>query len=343
MSEIDIRVEGFAGRITLNRPQVLNALSYTQIQKMIPALRAWATDPAVKLVVIDAVGGKSFCSGGDIQAIYRDGKTRPQDGRTFWREEYAMNAFIRHYPKPYVALMDGFVIGGGIGISALGSHRIVTEKSMVLMPETSIGFMPDVGGTRILADAPGYTGFYLGITSMRMNAADAIYAGFADSFVPLAALPELSAALNDGDVKVIAQFAQSPHHSKLAEHRTLIDQHFSKASLLEILASLEAGSSDWEMETLAALRRVSPFAACATFAALTQLRKTRDIESALTLEFRYAYRSLEGTDFYEGIRAAVIDKDKSPKWNPARIEDVDPASVAAVLSTLGEQEWRNIL
>lgn len=343
MSDTLIRKEGRAGRITLNRPQVLNALSHGQVKQIIPALQAWATDDEVKLVVIDAVGGKSFCSGGDIQALYKTGREQPEGGRDFWREEYSLNALVYHYPKPYVALMDGYDIGGGIGISALGSHRIVTEKSMVLMPETSIGFIPDVGGSRILTDAPGYVGFYLGLCAQRMTAADAIYVGFADTYVPTADLPKLSAALNTGDVSVIEHFAQTPAPSRLIELREVIDKHFSQPSFLAIAQSLEAAEGAWEKEAAATLRRMSPFAAACCLEAFTRLRQTDTIEAALAMEYRYAHRAVLGGDFYEGIRAAVIDKDKNPKWNPARIEDVTAASVAAMLAPLGENEWRSIL
>jgi enoyl-CoA hydratase/carnithine racemase len=338
--EAYIRVEGCAGRITLNRPEVLNALTHDMITAITHALSAWMQDPAVKLAVIDANGGRAFCAGGDIQSLYREGRSHPEKGRAFWRDEYRLNAMIRRYPKPYVALMDGIVMGGGVGISAHGSHRIVTERSSVTMPETSIGFIPDVGGTRLLADAPGQTGFYLGLTATRMSPGDAIYAGFADTYMPSDKLPDLSEALNEEGIRAISEFSLAPPASKLKELRPMIDLHFEKSSVQEIVASFASPKSDWEYATLAALRRVSPFAAAAAFEALRRARQTRDLEPCLATEYRFAYRSLEGHDFFEGIRAAVIDKDRMPKWQPPRIEDVTPESVAAALAPLNGEEWR---
>jgi enoyl-CoA hydratase/carnithine racemase len=338
--EIDIRVEGQAGRITLNRPEVLNALTHDMVKEMTLALSAWSNNDAVEIVVIDAIGGRAFCAGGDIQTLYHEGRSQPEKGRAFWRDEYSLNAMIHHYPKPYVALMDGIVMGGGVGISAHGSHRIVTERSWVTMPETSIGFMPDVGGTRLLADAPGQTGIYLGLTATRMSPGDAIYAGFADSYVPSEKLLGLAEALRKDDIEIIPNFAGKPPPSKLEELRPMIDLHFGKSSLGEIVASLESAGGSWEHSTLAALRRVSPFSAAAAFEALRRARQTHDIESCLATEYRFAWRSLEGHDFFEGIRAAVIDKDRKPEWRPPRIEEVTPESVAAALAPLDGDEWR---
>ncbi|MFN0193616.1 MAG: enoyl-CoA hydratase/isomerase family protein [Aestuariivirga sp.] len=338
--DIHIRIEGRAGRITLNRPEVLNALTHDMVKAMTRALTAWAGDAAVELVVVDAIGGRAFCAGGDIQTLYHEGRSHPESGRGFWRDEYSLNALIHHYPKPYVALMDGIVMGGGVGISAHGSHRIVTERSTVTMPETSIGFMPDVGGTRLLADAPGQTGFYLGLTATRMAPGDAIHAGFADTYVPSEKLPGLTEALKQDGIGVIPDFVAPLPSSKLAGLRPTIDLHFGESSVSAIAASLEAADGAWERETLEALRRVSPFSAAAAFEALRRARQTQDIESCLITEYRFAWRSLDGHDFFEGIRAAVIDKDRKPKWQPARIEDVTQESVAAVLAPLDGSEWR---
>lgn len=340
MSDIVIRVEGKAGRITLNRPQVLNALTYDMVRMIAQALDSWERNDAARMVMIEGAGERAFCAGGDIQSLYRTGRSNPEIGRRFWFDEYRLNARIHHYPKPYVAIMDGITMGGGAGISIHGSHRIVTERSTIAMPEASIGFMPDVGSTRFLADAPGETGLYLGLTAVRMSAADAIYAGFADTYVPSQRLIELEGTLVEtGDVSVINRFAETPPVSELEQGRERIDHFFGRKTLAAIVQALEGAKGKWEVETLNALRRVSPFSAAATFEAIHRARKTRGIEACLAAEYRFSWRSLEGEDFFEGIRAAVIDKDRKPKWQIARIEDVPPDEVKLVFAPLGEYEW----
>jgi enoyl-CoA hydratase len=342
-TEILIRVEGHAGRITLNRPEVLNALSHDMVRAIARALDEWEKDAAVRLVMIEGAGDRAFCAGGDIQLIYHEGRTNPEMGRRFWFDEYRLNARIHHYPKPYVALIDGIVMGGGAGVSIHGSHRIVTERAVAAMPEAGIGFMPDVGSTRLLADAPGLTGLHLGLTAHRMRAGDAIYAGFADYFVPSAKLDALAKALAEsGDTSAIAQFSVEAPESDLAKHRDLIDRIYGRDSLIGIVKALEAGTSEWERETLAALRRVSPLSAAATFEAVRRAKQLKGLEASLVNEYRFAYRSLAGDEFFEGIRAAVIDKDRKPRWNPARIEDVKAESVAAVFAPLGDRDWRPV-
>lgn len=338
--QVHIRVEGQAGRITLTRPAVLNALNHSMVLAISAALEDWDKTPLVKLIIIDGAGDRAFCAGGDIQAIYKTGRVHPDIGRRFWRDEYRLNARIRHYAKPFVAVMDRLVMGGGIGISAHGSHRIVTERSSVSMPETGIGFVPDVGCTRLLADAPGECGLHLGLTTARMDAADAIYAGFADVLVPSAKLANLVTALaQTGDTDAIAEFATHAPASKLASRQSLIDAVYGRDSIQDVVAALEGQCGTWPQETLAALRRVSPFAAAATFSAVRQAKDDSTLEGCLAREYRFAHRSLEGHDLYEGIRAAVIDKDRAPRWVPARIEDVSPESVNAAFAPLGEQEW----
>jgi enoyl-CoA hydratase/carnithine racemase len=342
-AEILIRVEGKAGRITLNRPEVLNALSHGMVRAIARALDDWEKDDAVRLVMIEGAGKRAFSAGGDIQLLYHEGRTDPERGRRFWFDEYRLNARIHHYPKPYVALIDGIVMGGGAGVSIHGSHRVVTERAIAAMPEAGIGFMPDVGSTRLLADAPGWTGHHLGLTAYRMKAGDAIHAGFADSFVPSETLSDLSKALaTSGEASVIDRFRSPAPASDLAAHQKDIDRIYGRDNLLHVVKALEAGTTEWERETLKALRRVSPFSAAATFEAVRRARQAKDLESCLVNEYRFAYRSLDGSEFFEGIRAAVIDKDRKPKWNPARIEDVDAASVAAVFAPLGDRDWRPV-
>ena len=241
MADVDLRVEGRAGRITLARPAALNALNRPMMEMIDAALLRWADDPAVSMVVIDAEGDRAFCAGGDIAELYR--RTKEGDlafSRDFWRDEYRMNARIAGYPKPYIALMDGITMGGGVGLSAHGSHRIVTERSMVAMPECAIGLIPDVGGTFLLGRAPGRIGEYLGLTGARMKAADAILAGFADGFVPSAAIPDLIAALaEEGDPAAIDPFTQDPPEGDLADHRDAIDAVFAEKSVPAIATAVE--------------------------------------------------------------------------------------------------------
>lgn len=343
-AELLTRVEGHAGRITLNRPQVLNALNQDMVTGMASALHAWTDDPQVDLVIVDAVGDRAFCAGGDIQLIYHSGRSKPENARRFWYDEYRLNTLIHHYPKPYVAIMNGIVMGGGVGISAHGSHRIVSERSSVTMPETGIGFLTDVGGTRLLADAPGETGMHLGLTATRMNAGDAIYAGFADSYVPEERLADLIQALSDkGDTAAIAQFTEAAPASPLAQQRALIDFYYGRENIQQIVDALEQSTGDWEGETLKALRRVSPFSAVANFEAIRRARDVCGLEPCLVNEYRFAFRCLTSGDFYEGIRAAVIDKDRRPNWSPSRIEDVSQANVTAIFDPLAEEdEWRPV-
>jgi enoyl-CoA hydratase len=340
MSDIVIRIEGKAGRITLNRPQVLNAVTYDMVRAIAQALDDWVHNDAVRLVMIEGAGERAFCAGGDIQSLYQTGRNHPEIGRRFWFDEYRLNARIHHYPKPYVAIMDGITMGGGAGISIHGSHRIVTERSTVAMPEASIGFMPDVGSTRVLADAPGEIGLYLGLTAARMSAADAIYAGFADMHLPSQRLAELKGMLVEtGDISMINHFAETPPISALEQSRGRIDHIFGRETLKEIVEALEGANGKWEAETLNALRRVSPFSAAATFEAIHRARQSHELEACLATEYRFAWRSLESEDFFEGIRAAVIDKDRKPKWQIARIEDVPPEAVKQIFAPLGEHEW----
>lgn len=335
MADVSIRVEGRAGRITLTRPQALNALSHAMAQAIDAALAGWADDPAVDLVLIDGAGDRAFCAGGDIVETWRAGKAGDFDnGRRFWADEYRMNARIATYPKPYVALMHGFTMGGGVGVSGHGSHRIVGETTQVAMPECTIGLIPDVGGTHLLSRAPGRLGEYLGLTSARMGPGDAIHAGFADSFVPEADWPDLVAALIEtGDPGVIP--AHPPPASPLAARQADIDDAFEGADLSSIVARLEA--SDWGHETLKGLRRNSPLSMAATLELVRAARRCPGIGKALAREFRFSWRAAEMGDLLEGIRAQVIDKDRNPTWRDD-LDRVRPEDVAAMLAPLGDDE-----
>ena len=340
-ADVLIRIVGRAGRITLNRPQALNALTYGMVVAIGDALRAWTSDRRVALVVIDAAGDRAFCAGGDIAELYRRGIAGDFDaGRRFWAEEYRLNRLIRHYPKPVVALMDGIVLGGGVGLTGHGSHRIVTERALIAMPECAIGLVPDVGASLILATAPGRLGEYLGLTGFRLGAADAILAGFADVAVASDRLPELVARLVEiGDPGVAEIYAMTPADAGvLAGRRAAVDGLFAAPDIAALLAGLEADDSDFAAEALAAIRKGSPLSVAATLAIIRAVRQEPTIETALRHEYRFTARSQELGDLQEGIRAAVIDKDRDPQWSVSRLEDLSPPALAAMLAPLGAGE-----
>jgi len=338
MSDVLVSIKGRAGRITLNRPAALNALTYEMVTEIHRALDGFASDDRIALIVVDGAGDRAFCAGGDIVMLYKTGKSQPELGRTFWRDEYRLNAAIAHYPKPYVAILDGIVMGGGIGIGGHGSHRVVTERSVLAMPETAIGFAPDVGGTRLLALAPGHIGEYLAMTGGRMSGPDAIFAGFADYFVPSERLAALIEVLEtSGDPASISRFAETPPSSELASHAKEIDAAFNEGDALTIMARLQG--TPFGEKAAAVIARNSPFSVAVALEAVRRARRDPDIVSCLALEYRFSHRALENPNFYEGVRAAVIDKDRSPVWRPKTLAEVDPQAVQASLAPLGPQEW----
>jgi enoyl-CoA hydratase len=333
-----IRREGRAGRITMNRPQALNALTLAMVHQIWEALLAWRTDPAVELVVLDGAGDKALCAGGDVRALYDSRDEGSTLARTFWRDEYRLNALIGRYPKPFIAIQDGIVMGGGIGLSGHARDRIVTERSKLAMPETGIGLIPDVGGTWLLADAPGAVGVYLGLTGEAMRAADAIYAHFADVFVPSAKRAQLVERLVDprggSAAEVIRAFAEEAGPSPLAGRRTDIDSAFGGDSVEAMLAALGGMAGEWAQKTAATLAQKSPKSTKLTLAAIRNAQALGSLEEALNVEYRLCVRLFEDGEFTEGVRALIVEKDRSPKWSPARLEEVRPELVAAYLAPL---------
>tara|TARA_R110002049_G_scaffold10127_2_gene50255 strand:+ start:45450 stop:46487 length:1038 start_codon:yes stop_codon:yes gene_type:complete len=336
MSDINIRITGRAGRITLTRPKALNALSYDMCMAIDAALMAWRDDPAVALVVIDAQGDKAFCAGGDIAELYETGtKGDYAYGRRFWADEYRMNNRIFAYPKPVVSFMQGFVMGGGVGIGCHGSHRIVGDSTRIAMPECGIGLVPDVGGSLLLALAPGRLGEYLGTTGARMTAADAIYAGFADCYIPESDWPALIAQLEEnGNPEDILGAAPTP--AVLQGHQAQIDGLFEGEALEDILRNLGHDDSDFAAETHKMMQRGSPLSMACTVEMIHRLRgPSLSMAKALEMEYRFTFRAQEQGDFIEGVRAAIIDKDRAPQWKHAG-RDVPLADVGAMLRPLGK-------
>ena len=339
--DVTIRREGRAGRITMNRPAALNALTLPMVGEMWRALLAWQHDPAVALVILDGAGDRGLCAGGDVRALYDSRSEGSGLAHRFWTEEYRLNALIGRYPKPFVALQDGIVMGGGIGLSGHARWRIVTERSHLAMPETTIGLIPDVGGTWLLSRAPGETGIYLGLMGARMNAADAICAGFSDAMVPAASLGALVADLAGSNRPVdaiIDGMKREPQPGELAKRRTEIDAAFRFDTVEAIRDALAAMPGEWAKEMLAALAPRSPLSMKATLAAIRGARRLGSLEEALNVEYRLTVRLFERGEFPEGVRALLVDKDRAPKWNPPRLEDVTPAMIAALMAPLPEGE-----
>ena len=331
-------VSGHAGVITLNRPPALNALTLAMVEDMSATLHRWADDDAVRHVVIRASGDKAFCAGGDIRALYDWGRAKDPMVFRFFRGEYLLDTMIKRYPKPYVALVDGIVMGGGVGVSVHGSHRVASERLVFAMPETGIGFFPDVGGTYFLPRLPGEAGMYFGLSGERCRTSDALYAGIATHHVPSARLGELTQALTlSGDVdECLQRFAAEPSPAKLSQQQSDIGRHFGRDSVEAILAGLDADASDWAQKTAATLRSKSPTSLKVAFRQLREGRK-RDFEECMHLEYRIVHRIVGGHDFYEGTRAVVIDKDQKPRWCPASLDEVSEADVAAYFAPVADE------
>lgn len=341
--DVIVTVEDGLGLITLNRPRAINALDHPMALTITEALRAWAADDAVRAVVVTGAGERGLCAGGDIVAIHADAKTGTAGAQSptgrFWRDEYVLNALIAGYPKPYVVVMAGIVMGGGVGLSGHGSHRIVTETAKIGMPEVGIGFVPDVGGTYLLSRAPGEIGTHVALTTARMTAGDAVAAGFADTFVPAAEIPALLDALRGGDVdETIAKFAAAVPDSPLSAQREWIDACYSADTVEEIVARLRAHDAPEAARAADDILAKSPVALKVTLRALREARALPDLESVLNAEYRVSIASLGSHDLVEGIRAQVIDKDRNPQWRPVDLAAVTAADVESYFAPLGADE-----
>ncbi len=340
------RREGAAGVIRLNRPKAINAVTLEMFRDVDKALDAFEVDPAVGLILLEGAGERGLCAGGDIRALYEDSKVRGDLGKTLWREEYILNARIAKFPKPYVAFMDGIVMGGGVGLAAHGSHRVVTDRTKLAMPEVGLGFFPDVGGTWLLSRSPGEIGTYFGLTGQTMNGPDAVYAGFADAVVPAAklvglreALTKIPAGASSADVKaVIDRFATGETAGPVAGLQPRIDNWFAHDRMQGIFAALHRDGSELALSTLKTLNEKSPRGMVVTLRLLRLARKSSSLEECLVREYRAALEVFASDDFREGVRAAVIDKDRSPKWSPQGIEDVTPEMLTPYFASLGADE-----
>ena len=354
---ISATVADGVGHVTLDRPQALNALSFEMIRSLAAIFDAWRDDTQVGVIVLDGAGERGFCAGGDVRELYgyaTDGAHA--EAHEFFRTEYRLDAAIARYPKPVVAIMDGITMGGGIGLAGHASIRVVTERSRVAMPETRIGFTPDVGGSWLLANAPGELGVHLALNSRTMDAADALHAGFADAYLPSDRLPHLLQALAEradpgSPAEIVMLFDETPGPSTLALARDWVDACYSAPTVGEIIARLRAfaegrpdaaassfprhpldpGAFAYAAAAADELESLSPTALAVTLESVRRARTLPRLEDALEQEFRAVTWFIEQHDLHEGIRAQVIDKDRRPRWNPPELHDLPPGLVARVL------------
>jgi enoyl-CoA hydratase len=339
--------QGALAIVTLDRPQALNALTLEMAATLDERLAAWAEDSTVAAVVIRSAGGRAFCAGGDIRALHDASKRRDPYVRDFYRTEYRLDHRIKSYPKPYIALIDGIVMGGGVGLLVHGSHRVVSERCQFAMPETGIGFFPDVGGSWFLPRRPGQLGTYLGLTGARIGAADALYCGVATGYVASDELghvtDELARSVGKIDhghivTALLNRMAGDPGAAPLARQRAAIDRCFAGETVEEILSRLAAEKTAWAEETIAALQRKSPTSLKVTLRQLRLGARLNDFAEAMRMEFRMALHMVAAEDFYEGVRAAVIDKDQAPRWRPPTLAEVSDATVGRYFESTGEPD-----
>jgi enoyl-CoA hydratase len=340
-AEVLFERRGRLGVATLNRPRAVNALTRRMVGALVDQLSAWADDDGVATVLVRGAGERGLCAGGDIVAIYED--IPAGGGRTadFWQTEYRLNSLISRYPKPYVALMDGLVLGGGVGISAHGSVRVVTERTRMGMPETTIGFAPDVGGTLLLSRSPGEAGTHAALTGAHLSASDAVHLGLADHYVPSARLRELTVALQSETAEAaVERFSEASPPSTLEQQRYWIDSCYASDDAEEIVRRLRAfnGEPDGQPASAAdTIEAKSPTSVKVTLASLRRV-KGLTLDETLAQEYRVGLRFLAAPDFREGIRAQVVDKDRTPRWNPPTLAGVRPEQVERFFEPLGSRE-----
>ena len=339
--EIIARKVGQLGRITLNRPKALNALTLPMVHAMTEALLAWKDDDTVQAVLVDAEGEKGFCAGGDILMLHNSGKAGGEDAWRFWHDEYQLNTLIKEYPKPYISLIDGITMGGGVGISVHGSYRVAGDRTVFAMPETGIGFHPDVGGAYFLPRLPGEIGMWMGLTGARLKAADCVAAGLATHYAPSERQAELIEAVEAADLAgdedaledILEAHSGDPGSSDMAVLRGLIDAAFAGDDVPEMLSRMETAGDDWSARQVKIMKTKSPTALVLTAKCLRRGGEL-EFEDVMRQDLRVSMRCLDGVDFYEGVRAVIIDKDNAPNWSPAGIGDVDADALDAYFEPL---------
>jgi enoyl-CoA hydratase len=344
-----VRSEGALRRITLNRPQALNALTLDMAISMTALLREWASDPNVGAVLLDGAGERAFCAGGDIRALYEAAKAAPVMSEAsfpaqFWAIEYKLDVLIARYPKPIVAVMDALVMGGGVGLSAHAAHRVVTERSTIAMPEVGIGFFPDVGAAFLLARAPGAIGTYLALTGSGVGAADAIANGLADIHVPAGRLSELPTALadcrSDAEVRAALKSSTAAAPARLPKEREWIDACYNAAELEPIVARLATCRAEAAQAALKTMQKASPTSLKVALRNIRLAAAFAKVEESFQQDYRIALACIAGHDFIEGIRATIIDKDRNPRWRPDKIEAVTPELVDRHFQSVGDLELK---
>lgn len=337
-TDILFETQGAAGLITLNRPKALNSLNLDMVRAMRAQLKAWESDPAIGCVVIRGAGDRAFCAGADIRALRQSSIEGTSYALDFLREEYLLNSLIKHYPKPYISLIRGICMGGGMGLSVHGGYRIASSSAIFAMPETAIGFFPDVGGSYFLARCPGQLGLYFGLTGERLNATDAIYARLATHWIPSDEWPVLLEALANGDDPndLFSEMGRRPQNSPLSERRTKIDRIFGTTSVEDILTLLDRDDKEWSHDCAALMRTRSPSSLKIAYG---QIRNGKQLsfDDCMKMEFRIAHRITKSADFVEGVRAVIVDKDNAPKWQPATLEAVSDSAVQAYFEPVADE------
>lgn len=328
--EVLTEVEGSVGLITLNRPKAINSLNQPMVDALSAILTGWAGDDAVHAVVLSGAGERGLCAGGDVVSIYHSARKDGVEARRFWRDEYLLNAQIAEFPKPYVALMDGIVMGGGVGVSAHANTRVVTDTSKIAMPEVGIGFIPDVGGVYLLSRAPGGLGLHAALTGAPFSGADAIAMGFADHYVAHGDVEAFRrAVVSDGVQDALAKYATEPPASELAAQRDWIDACYAGDTVEDIVAALRGHDAAPANDAADLIATRSPIALSVTLEAVRRAAKLATLKDVLVQDYRVSSASLRSHDLVEGIRAQLIDKDRNPKWSPAQLSAVTAADVEA--------------
>lgn len=346
--DVILRVENGVGRITLARPDALHTLTLPMCREILSALRAWAVDDAVHLAVIDHMDGtRGFCAGGDIRVLAESSRRDGAAARAFMAEEYRVNVAIEAFPKPYLAIMDGVTMGGGVGVSVHGSHRIATDRTVFAMPETGIGLFPDVGAGWFLPRLRGGLGVWLALTGARLKGGDVARAGLATAFVPSELLPNLKKKLLQADFSIDAaamlnvileDLMQTPPAASYADHLGTMDRCFAFDTVEEIIAALEADGGGWAADQARIIRSKSPESVKIALRQLREGAALERFEDNMRMEYRITWRKVQSHDFIEGVRAVILDKDDAPAWSPSSLEEVSEAHVDGFFAPLGEHE-----